>query len=199
MSTRGGFDADTDAVRHHSAARGLDRWSHPGTNHQQPDSDADRETRACGRDQGPRAPSRHARDSSRRSGRVSRGLGAYQLRARSSRRPPLRQRFPRLSLPDRRRSANRACTRTSRAAFPHAVYNRLESGFIGFVFHPEFARNGLFYTVHGERAAGNPEDARLHPARLRAERRDLPQRHHGVARHEPCGRRLRRNAARTAS
>ena len=43
------------------------------------------------------------------------------------------------------------------AAFPHAVYNRLESGFIGFVFHPEFARNGLFYTVHAERAAGNPK------------------------------------------
>ena len=43
------------------------------------------------------------------------------------------------------------------ALFPHAVYNRLESGFIGFVFHPEFARNGLFYTVHGERAAGNPK------------------------------------------
>src|SRR5919108_3033313 len=42
------------------------------------------------------------------------------------------------------------------AVFPFAVYNRLESGFIGFVFHPEFARNGLFYTVHGERAAGNP-------------------------------------------
>ena len=42
------------------------------------------------------------------------------------------------------------------AVFPHAVYNRLESGFIGFVFHPEFARNGLFYTVHAERAAGNP-------------------------------------------
>jgi hypothetical protein len=42
------------------------------------------------------------------------------------------------------------------AAFPFAVYNRLESGFIGFEFHPEFARNGLFYTVHGERAMGNP-------------------------------------------
>lgn len=41
-------------------------------------------------------------------------------------------------------------------AFPHAVYNRLESGFVSFAFHPEFARNGLFYTVHGERAAGNP-------------------------------------------
>ena len=40
--------------------------------------------------------------------------------------------------------------------FPHAVYNRLESGFIGFVFHPEFARNGLFYTVHAERGPGNP-------------------------------------------
>ena len=42
------------------------------------------------------------------------------------------------------------------AAFPFAVYNRLESGFIGFDFHPEFAQNGLFYTVHGEREMGNP-------------------------------------------
>ena len=42
------------------------------------------------------------------------------------------------------------------AAFPLAVYNRLESGFIGFDFHPEFARNGLFYTVHAERAMDNP-------------------------------------------
>jgi Glucose / Sorbosone dehydrogenase len=42
------------------------------------------------------------------------------------------------------------------AAFPFAIYNRLESGFIGFTFHPDFARNGLFYTVHGERASGNP-------------------------------------------
>jgi hypothetical protein len=42
------------------------------------------------------------------------------------------------------------------AVFPFAAYNRLESGFIGFDFHPEFAKNGLFYTVHGERAQGNP-------------------------------------------
>jgi hypothetical protein len=41
-------------------------------------------------------------------------------------------------------------------AFPFAIYNRLESGFVGFDFHPEFARNGLFYTVHGERGMGNP-------------------------------------------
>jgi glucose/sorbosone dehydrogenase len=41
-------------------------------------------------------------------------------------------------------------------AFPFAIYNRLESGFIGFDFHPEFAKNGLFYTVHGERAMANP-------------------------------------------
>jgi len=40
--------------------------------------------------------------------------------------------------------------------FPLAVYNRLSSGFIGFVFHPEFARTGLFYTVHGEHGPGNP-------------------------------------------
>jgi hypothetical protein len=43
------------------------------------------------------------------------------------------------------------------AAFPYAVYNRLESGFIGFAFHPEFARNGLFYTVHSERGPANPK------------------------------------------
>ena len=43
------------------------------------------------------------------------------------------------------------------AAFPNAVYNRLESGFIGFAFHPDFARNGLFYTVHAERGPGNPK------------------------------------------
>src|SRR6187397_619343 len=42
------------------------------------------------------------------------------------------------------------------SVFPFAIYNRLESGFIGFDFHPEFAKNGLFYTVHGERAMGNP-------------------------------------------
>src|SRR5688500_6657117 len=42
------------------------------------------------------------------------------------------------------------------AAFPFAIYNRLESGFIGFDFHPEFAKNGLIYTIHSERAAGNP-------------------------------------------
>ena len=40
--------------------------------------------------------------------------------------------------------------------FPRAVYNRLSSGFIAFVFHPEFAKNGLFYTIHAEHGAGNP-------------------------------------------
>jgi hypothetical protein len=40
-------------------------------------------------------------------------------------------------------------------AFPLSVYNRLASGFVGFEFHPEFATNGLFYTVHTERVAGN--------------------------------------------
>jgi hypothetical protein len=43
------------------------------------------------------------------------------------------------------------------AVFPYSVYNRLESGFIGFVFHPEFATNGLFYTVHSEIGPGNPK------------------------------------------
>jgi hypothetical protein len=42
------------------------------------------------------------------------------------------------------------------AMFPYAFYNRLASGLIGFDFHPEFARNGLFYTAHAERAPDNP-------------------------------------------
>jgi len=49
------------------------------------------------------------------------------------------------------------------AAFPLANYNRLESGFIGFDFHPEFASNGLFYTVHSERAMGNPSTPNFIP------------------------------------
>jgi hypothetical protein len=43
------------------------------------------------------------------------------------------------------------------ATFPLSVYNRLSSGFIAFTFHPEFAKNGLFYTVHAERGPGNPK------------------------------------------
>ena len=35
-------------------------------------------------------------------------------------------------------------------------YSRLESGLIGFTFHPEFAKNGLLYTVHVEFAQNNP-------------------------------------------
>ena len=54
-------------------------------------------------------------------------------------------------------SGNRPTVYTNVATtFPLAIYNRLESGFIAFTFHPEFARNGLFYTVHAERAPGNP-------------------------------------------
>jgi hypothetical protein len=37
------------------------------------------------------------------------------------------------------------------AAFQNAFYDSLQSGFIGFEFHPEFAQNGLFYTAHAEK------------------------------------------------
>ena len=43
-----------------------------------------------------------------------------------------------------------------RQVFPDAEYGSLQSGFIGFEFHPEFAENGLFYTTHVEQAPGNP-------------------------------------------
>ena len=68
--------------------------------------------------------------------------------------------------------------------FPFAIYNRLESGVIGFDFHPEFAKNGLFYTVHGERAMGNPAKLNFIPPGT-PRRTCRPQRDHGVAREEP--------------
>lgn len=40
--------------------------------------------------------------------------------------------------------------------FPLSTHRGLQSGFVGFTFHTDFARNGLLYTVHGERAEGNP-------------------------------------------
>jgi hypothetical protein len=43
------------------------------------------------------------------------------------------------------------------AIFPNSIYGRLTSGFVGFVFHPEFATNGLFYTSHVERGPENPK------------------------------------------
>ncbi|MGH9257742.1 MAG: PQQ-dependent sugar dehydrogenase, partial [Vicinamibacterales bacterium] len=42
------------------------------------------------------------------------------------------------------------------AAFPLGHYRGLASGFVTFEFHPEFAKNGLFYTIHTERSTGNP-------------------------------------------
>ena len=42
------------------------------------------------------------------------------------------------------------------AVFPLGFYRSLQSGFVGFTFHPEFDSNGLFYTVHGEKGQDNP-------------------------------------------
>src|SRR5262245_57222904 len=43
---------------------------------------------------------------------------------------------------------NRVSTYANVAAvFPFAIYNRLESGFIGFTFHPDFAHHGPFYSA----------------------------------------------------
>ncbi len=52
--------------------------------------------------------------------------------------------------------AARARYLDTRETLPFTLYNRLESGLIGFSFHPEFANNGLFYTVHLEHIDGNP-------------------------------------------
>jgi len=43
-----------------------------------------------------------------------------------------------------------------RDVFPYMTHRGLQSGFIGFGFHPEFTDNGLLYTVHVETAEENP-------------------------------------------
>ena len=83
------------------------------------------------------------------------------------------------------------------AVFPNAVYNRLESGFIGVRLSSGVRAKRL--VLHGACRArsGQSQDARLHPARVHREGRDLPQHHHGVACDEPGGERFRRNETRT--
>jgi hypothetical protein len=54
------------------------------------------------------------------------------------------------------------------ALFPLSHYNGNSAGFTGFNFHPEFSRNGLFYTAHIERAMRNPVPPTLY-------HRDLPR------------------------
>ncbi len=41
------------------------------------------------------------------------------------------------------------------AVYPNTAYTALAGGFTGFAFHPEFQKNGLLYTMHIERAAGD--------------------------------------------
>ncbi len=119
-----------------------------------------------------------------RTGRHAVRRGADQLRPRSAGRAPLRQRFPRVPLPPGPANKPSVYAEVGKA-FPLAVYNRLESGFIAFAFHPEFAKNGLFYTVHAERAIGQSHGTHLHSARVYAGRRHVSQHHHGMARHQP--------------
>ena len=127
-----------------------------GANHDQSNPRPNHEARIRGRDQRCRAPSGYSRDTPCRSGCDTSRMGAHQ--------------FVR-DLPDGRRFANDSrgflylidannqpqVYANLGEMFPLAVYTRLESGFIGFAFHPEFARNGLFYTVHAERGPGNPK------------------------------------------
>jgi hypothetical protein len=41
------------------------------------------------------------------------------------------------------------------AVYPNGAYTALAGGFTGFAFHPEFSRNGVFYTMHVERATAD--------------------------------------------
>ena len=142
-----------------------------------------REARPGGRDRGAGAPAGHPRDSPRRSGRETGRLGSGELRAGPSRRPSFRQRLARFPVPDRfEQSAARV-----RECGGHVSACGLQ---------PALERIHRVCLSPGVRAkwpvlhracgawAGQSGDARLHPARVRVEGRDLPQHRHGVARDE---------------
>ena len=82
--------------------------------------------------------------------------------------------------------------------FPRAVYDRLESGFIGFTFIG--VRDERTF-LHGPRRAraGQSRDAQLHPARLHAGGSDVSQHHHRVARDESGRQHVCRHKARASS
>ena len=160
---------------------------------------ADCETRACGRDQGSRAPSGHARDSSRRSGRVACRLGARQLCARSSRRPPLRQRFARLSLPDRRRTTSRRSMRTSPRCFRMRSTTGWRADSSGSSFIRSSRETACSTPCTRERAAGNPKTPDFIPPGFAL--KDVT--YHNIITEwhatNPAAERFRRNPTRTAS
>ena len=60
-------------------------------------------------------------------------------------------------------------------------------------------KNGLFYTVHGERAEGNPSTPNFIPPGYTREGRHVSQRDHRVAREESRGEHVRRHPARALS
>ena len=101
FDTREVAHANPNWDRHHLASCDSNCLRRRRADHEQPDSRTHCEARNCGRGRGTGAPARHPRDSPRRSGREAGRLGAGQLRAGPSRRPPLRQRLARFPVPDR--------------------------------------------------------------------------------------------------
>ena len=83
------------------------------------------------------------------------GWARVPVRARPPRWTSVRERLPWILLPARQEQPAIRLRERRRSVSVRDV-QPLESGFIGFDFHPEFAKNGLFYTVHGERVIGNP-------------------------------------------
>ncbi len=164
---------------------------------QQSDSGADREAQPDRPDQRRRAPARHTEAPACRSGRPAGRLRAREFRARPSRRPPVRQRLARAAVSARSQQPTvRVCQRRRRIPARRLQPARER-------VHRVRVPSGLRterVVLHGARRTrdGQPDDAELHSAGIHAGRRDLPQHHHGVARHEPRVKHLRGQQARTA-
>ena len=133
-----------------------------------------------------------------RSGRQPGRLGAGQLRARPSRRAPVRQRLARPVLPAGRQEPAVGLRESS----PVVSVRDLQPA--GKRLHrlrlPSRVREER-PVLHGARRAraGQSGDAQLHSAWIHREGRHASQRDHRVAREEPGGEHVRGHAARTAA
>ena len=192
---KGGVRANTDVARHYHAARRSDGLRRRRADHEKPYTRTRREARDCRRAQGPGPAARYARVAPARSGRFAGVLGACELRARSARRPPLRQRLARAAVSDRCEQSAAPLCRRRRDISAFGLSPPLER-LHRFRVSPRIRDQRP--VVHGARRVrtGKSENARLHAGRLRTEGRDLPQRHHRMARDQPGRQHVRGDAAR---
>ena len=124
----------------------------------------------CRRDQRPDPPAGYARDSSSGPGRLPSGWARVSHRPRLAGRPPLRERFARLPLPDRLEPRAEGLRERRRGVSERHLQPARERIHRLRLSSRVRAKRLVLYGARGTRA-GQSQDARFHSARIHVERR----------------------------